>query len=73
MTEKKEEFEQLVNEYHNIIYSDRMYVPKMKAVKDMQKLHLVALVREKLPANPLMEKRRNCKNALLLLDMPVSR
>jgi hypothetical protein len=61
VTEKKEEFERLANEYRNIIYSDRMYVPKMKAVKDTQKLHLVASVGEKLPANPLMDKLRIAK------------
>jgi hypothetical protein len=56
VTEKKEEFERLVNEYRNIVYSDRTYIPKMKVIKDTQKLHLVASMGEKLPANPLMDK-----------------
>ena len=56
VTEKKDEYEQLANEYRNIIFSDRMYVPKMKPVKDTQKLHLVASVAEKLQTNPLMDK-----------------
>jgi hypothetical protein len=63
VTEKKQEYERLANEYRNIVYSDRTYVPKMKVVKDTQKLHLVASggVGEKLPATPLLDKLRISK------------
>ncbi len=42
MTEDREEFEKLSNEYYHIVYSDRVHVPQGTKVEDTLKLHQVS-------------------------------
>jgi hypothetical protein len=42
VTDNPEEFRQLQNEYRNVVYSNRISIPKMEPVKGTQQLHDVA-------------------------------
>ena len=59
--EKKDEFLRMRNEYHNIVYSDRIYILKMKVVEGTQSLHMVASTSEKHVTCAVLRKLRIAK------------